>query len=551
MPDGSGFLYQNLKDPKDPYSGQVLFHRMGTAVAKDPVLFRQFTKAENEKLATTWGPGGSLSRDGKWLTLGLLDRTRGRTTSGWPTSRSFSQTGKLEKRDVSGRAGRHFVRLRSTATRSSCRPTSARPTAGSTPTTCAQPAGAAWKPRTVVAERAGMAIQSVSVAKGLLAVDLPEERLEPDRGLRRLGRQVARATAHAAAASARPAARGRARSHRGLPQVHELQLSDDASSASISRQPAAAPELWEQPAGAGRSVDRRGEAGLVPVEGRHEGQHVRRAQEGPRARRRRTRRSSPATAASTSARRRRSPPRCSSGSTPAACIALPNLRGGGEYGDAWHEAGMLGEEAERLRRLHRRRRVADRRRSTPRPAKLAIAGGSNGGLLTGAAVDAAARALPRRARRRAAARHAALPELPRWRATGCPSTARPRTPTQFALPARLLAVPAREGGHEVSGGAPHRRRERHARPRAARAQDGGARCRRRRVGRAGAKPVLLWVDREAGHGQGKPLNLRSATPPISGSSSCGSSGCCRRADDSLGQLGPLNEQRQYCPLCGR
>ena len=30
LPDGSGFVYQNLKNPKDPYSGQVLFHRMGT-----------------------------------------------------------------------------------------------------------------------------------------------------------------------------------------------------------------------------------------------------------------------------------------------------------------------------------------------------------------------------------------------------------------------------------------------------------------------------------------------------------------------------------------
>ena len=29
LPDGSGFVYQNLKDPKDPYTGQVLFHRMG------------------------------------------------------------------------------------------------------------------------------------------------------------------------------------------------------------------------------------------------------------------------------------------------------------------------------------------------------------------------------------------------------------------------------------------------------------------------------------------------------------------------------------------
>ena len=70
LPDGSGFVYQNLKNPKDPYSGQVLFHRMGTDAAKDALLFRQFTKAENEKLATTWGPFGTLSRDGHWLVLG-------------------------------------------------------------------------------------------------------------------------------------------------------------------------------------------------------------------------------------------------------------------------------------------------------------------------------------------------------------------------------------------------------------------------------------------------------------------------------------------------
>ena len=49
-------------------------------------------------------------------------------------------------------------------------------------------------------------------------------------------------------------------------------------------------------------------------------------------------------------------------------VAIPNLRGGGEYGEALAPGRDARPEAEQLRRLHRRRRVADRASGTPRPS---------------------------------------------------------------------------------------------------------------------------------------------------------------------------------------
>ncbi|HEX3275503.1 MAG TPA: prolyl oligopeptidase family serine peptidase [Gemmatimonadales bacterium] len=64
-------------------------------------------------------------------------------------------------------------------------------------------------------------------------------------------------------------------------------------------------------------------------------------------------------------------------------VAVPNIRGGGEYGESWHQGGMLANKQHSFDDF-----VAAAEwligQGWTRPDRLAIAGGSNGGLLMGA-----------------------------------------------------------------------------------------------------------------------------------------------------------------------
>jgi prolyl oligopeptidase len=66
-------------------------------------------------------------------------------------------------------------------------------------------------------------------------------------------------------------------------------------------------------------------------------------------------------------------------------LAIPNIRGGGEYGESWHQAGILEHKQNSFDDFIAAAEWLIREGYT-RPERLAAAGGSNGGLLMGAAL---------------------------------------------------------------------------------------------------------------------------------------------------------------------
>ncbi|MDI3341232.1 MAG: prolyl oligopeptidase family serine peptidase [Sphaerobacter sp.] len=179
--------------------------------------------------------------------------------------------------------------------------------------------------------------------------------------------------------------------------------------------------------------------------------------------------------------------------------ALPNLRGGGEYGEAWHRAGML----------ERKQNVFDDfiaaadylvAEGYTRPERLAILGGSNGGLLVGAALT------QRPDLFRAVVCQVPLLDMLRYHhfliaRLWIPEYGSADDPEQFP------ALAAYSPYHRVVDGTAYpavllttaesdtRVAPLHARKMAARLQ----------AATSSGRPVLLRVETAAGHGAGKPL----------------------------------------------
>jgi prolyl oligopeptidase len=179
--------------------------------------------------------------------------------------------------------------------------------------------------------------------------------------------------------------------------------------------------------------------------------------------------------------------------------AVPNLRGGGEYGEAWHRAGMLESKQNVFDDFAAAAEYLVRDKITTRE-RLAISGRSNGGLLVAAAVT----------------QH---PELFKAAVCGVPLTdmvryhllqiARLWIPEYGSSenPAEFPFLYAYSPYHHVTGGTAYpatlvfsaesdtRVDPMHARKFAARLQ----------AATSSKAPILLRIEGKAGHGAGKPM----------------------------------------------
>jgi prolyl oligopeptidase len=496
LPDGSGFVYQNLKDPKDPYSGQVLFHKTGTDPAADPVLFRQYTKEENEKLATTWGPQGSLSRDGRWLILGYWTSTRSNDL--WIADfHRYLETGKLERRELSvggdgtiqGTVVGGTLFLDSNQGAPNGRIFAVDP---------AQPQRENWKE--IVPERADEVIEAVDYGKGYVAVQYLKDATSVIEVFRTDGTSVGRVKLPGlgtAAISAEPDRTDAYVDFTSFNFPHSIFRVDLAK-------PGAEPELWERP-------DVPVDPSTIEVEQvwypSRDGTKismfvVHRKGLQPDGHR-------PTLLTGYGGFNISMTPSFQATLFPwledGGVYALPNLRGGGEYGDAWHEAGMLERKQNVFDDFAAAGEWLITHGYTDR-AHLACAGGSNGGLLTGVMVTQHPDLF------RAAIVAVPLLDMLRYQdflmaRYWVPEYGSAENADQFRAlyaysPYQHVEKGVKYPAVLLTGG------ENDSRVHALHARKMAALLQASTASDPAKRPVLLWVDREAGHGQGKPLNLR-------------------------------------------
>lgn len=505
-PDGQGFFYSRLEDTDNAYSSVFKHHTIGTHHTQDPALFRQqdinffykdagYSEDKLAQLKTTWGPFGSPSEDGRWITVGYWTGTAGLDL--WVADLDhWKRTGELNLveavRGKSGRIGGSYY----DGDRLYLQTSIGAPNGRVVAIDLNNPAYANWKD--IVPESTELVLDSVSFARGIIAADYLEN-AKTKISLFNLD--------------------GTPRGDLDLPGIGSagLSTSDDRTEAFLTFSSYNMPrsiyhidlatnkrDLWARPD--------------VPVDpSKIEVKQVwYPSKDGTKVSMFLVHKKgielngkNPTILYGYGGFDISMTPGFSSTMFPwyenGGVYAVANLRGGGEYGAAWHEAGMLDQKqnvfddciaaAEWL--------ISE---GYTNPAQLGVAGGSNGGLLTGAMVtqrpdlfSAVISAVPLldmlRYQNFLMARYW-VPEYGTAEDASQFEYIRAYSPYHNIKPGTKYPATLITAGENDTRVHPLHARKMAAAMQAATASD------------PTAEPILLWVDRDAGHGGGKPRHLQ-------------------------------------------
>ncbi len=491
LPDGSGFFYRRLADAENPYSGQIKFHRIGRHPRQDPVLFEQFKEGP---LATTWGPYPIVDPQARWLAIVYFTGTESNDVWLYDVRR-WLDSGVLERVDVV--VGEKAQSLPVFAGgRLLLRTTLDAPNGRIVAVDLANAQESAW--RELVPEHDEAVIEDVSVASDLLAVQYLEK---------------------AATRIELFDLAGRSRGDLELPGIGTAQLYAEHDSAVAFL----AFESFNEPDSIYRVDLKSGERALwarpeVPVDPDSLAveQVFFRSKDGTRVpmfivHRKDLERDgrNPTILVGYGGFNVSMTPRFKPSDVAwleaGGVLALANLRGGGELGEAWHKAGMLDKKQNVFDDfIAAGEWLIDHRYTNPE--QLGILGGSNGGLLTGAALvqrpdlfSAVVSAVPLLDMLRYQHFLMARFWVPEY------GTAENAEHLPFLLdysPYHNVAEGTRYPAVLLTAGENDARvHPLHARKMAARLQAATANDVER-------EPILLWVEGDVGHGRGKPLALR-------------------------------------------
>lgn len=497
MPDASGFFYERLEDLKNPYSAQIKYHKLSTHHRQDPVLFRQYTKEENEKLATTWGPGAIIDKNGRWMVLTYWTGTS--SNDAWAIDLGkWREIGKIEKVDIKVGANATFAGEIIGDTFYMITDYKA-PNKRIVKVDMNNPAEANWKE--FVPERKDAVLSGFGLAKGIVTLDYDKDATTQLALVDYNGKSLGDLKLPGIGSAGLSVEDDRTEAYLGFtsfnypPTIFRINLGN----------PKGEPTVWERPD--------------VPVDPNTvEVKQVRYAsKDGTQVpmfivhkKGLKLDGNNPTVLYGYGGFNIAMTPSFSATLFPwfeaGGVYAVANLRGGSEYGKTWHEAGMLDRKQNVFDDMIAAAEFLIDQKYT-QSSRLATMGGSNGGLLMGAMMTQ-------------------RPEL--FGAIVCQVPLLDMIRFQHFLMARYWVPeygdaekdPAAMGwvskyspyqniksGKKLpgimftAGDNDSRTHPLHARKMAAAMQavaemDGVKR------------PVLLWVDRDAGHGQGKPLNLR-------------------------------------------